>query len=100
VRRRFAFRTSRRREETIAVTADLDAALAAAGFALELFDQTPAQLIIRARLDAARAMLRDGDEAIGRIALACAYCDQSAFARQFKAAVGLTPARYRERAGS
>ena len=62
-----------------------------------LFGLTPAQLIIRARLDAARAMLREGDEPIGRIALACGYCDQSAFTRQFRAAVGLTPAQYRDR---
>ena len=34
---------------------------------------------------------------VAQIALACGYCDQSAFTRQFKAAVGLTPAQYRER---
>ena len=42
-------------------------------------------------------MLREGHAAIGTIALACGWCDQSALTRQFKAAVGLTPAQYRER---
>ncbi len=63
-----------------------------------LFGLTPAQLVIKTRIDAARALLRDGSAAIGEIALACGYCDQSALTRQFKAAVGLTPAQYRDRA--
>jgi AraC-like DNA-binding protein len=62
-----------------------------------LFGLTPAQLIIKTRLDAARRMLLEGKVPIGRIAVACGYCDQSAFTRQFKATVGLTPAQYRER---
>ena len=62
-----------------------------------LFGLTPAQLIIKTRVDTARRMLRDSEAPIGRIAVACGYCDQSAFTRQFKAAVGLTPAQYRER---
>ena len=61
-----------------------------------LFGLTPAQLIIRTRLDAARRMLAGGREPIGQIAVACGYCDQSAFTRQFRASVGLTPAQYRE----
>lgn len=63
-----------------------------------LFGLTPTQLIIKTRLDAARQMLREGKSPIGQVAVACGYCDQSAFTRQFKAAVGLTPAQYRERA--
>jgi AraC-like DNA-binding protein len=62
-----------------------------------LFGLTPAQLIIKTRLDAARRMLREGTSPVGQIAVACGYFDQSAFTRQFKAAVGLTPAQYRER---
>jgi AraC-like DNA-binding protein len=62
-----------------------------------LFGLTPAQLIIKTRLDAARRMLREGASPVGQIAVACGYFDQSAFARQFKAAVGLTPAQYRDR---
>ena len=62
-----------------------------------LFGLTPAQLVIKTRIDAARAMLQDTRIPIGAVALACGYCDQSALTRQFKAAVGLTPAQYRER---
>ena len=47
------------------------------------------------RIDAARRMLRESEAPIARIALACGYCDQSAFTRQFKAVTGLTPAQYR-----
>jgi len=64
-----------------------------------LFGLTPAQLVIKTRIDAARQMLQSAGSAIGTIALACGYCDQSALTRQFKAVVGLTPAQYRERAG-
>ena len=60
-----------------------------------LFGPSPPPLAIKVRVDAARRMLREGDDAIARIALSCGYCDQSAFTRQFKAATGLTPAQYR-----
>ncbi|HVN74809.1 MAG TPA: AraC family transcriptional regulator [Thermoanaerobaculaceae bacterium] len=63
-----------------------------------VFGLTPAQLVIKTRIDAARRMLQDTEETIGAIAQACGYCDQSALTRQFKVAVGLTPAQYRERA--
>jgi AraC-like DNA-binding protein len=36
-----------------------------------------------------------GDEPIAGIGLACGFADQSAFARQFKATVGMTPRDYR-----
>ncbi len=62
-----------------------------------LFGITPAQLVIKTRIDAARRRLAAGNEPIAGIAVACGYCDQSAFARQFKAVVGLTPAQYRRR---
>jgi AraC-like DNA-binding protein len=62
-----------------------------------LFGITPAQLVIKTRLDAARRLLSDSAEPVAAIALACGYCDQSAFTRQFKAAVGLTPLEYRRR---
>jgi AraC-like DNA-binding protein len=62
-----------------------------------LFGITPAQLIIKTRVDAARRMLAASDQPVAAIALDCGYCDQSAFTRQFKATVGLTPAQYRRR---
>ncbi|MFT3915874.1 MAG: AraC family transcriptional regulator [Anaeromyxobacteraceae bacterium] len=63
-----------------------------------LFGLTPAQLLKKRRLEAACALLRGGDRPVAEIALACGYGDQSAFTRQFKAVVGLSPVRYRERA--
>lgn len=60
-----------------------------------LFGLTPAQLITRVRTDAARAMLVEGSRSLTDIALACGYCDQSAFTRIFRATVGLTPGQYR-----
>jgi len=63
----------------------------------ELFGLTPARLVTKIRIDAARRMLREGEASIAQIAHDCGYCDQSAFTRQFKAAVGIPPARYRDR---
>ena len=60
-----------------------------------LFGLTASQLVIKVRVDAARRLLREGDAPIARVALACGYCDQSAFTRQFKAVTGLTPVQYR-----
>lgn len=61
-----------------------------------LFGLTPARLITRVRVDAACRMLQEENESIAEVAQACGYCDQSAFTRQFKAVVGMPPARYRE----
>lgn len=63
-----------------------------------LFGLTPAQLVKKTRVDAARALLRDGELPVAEVALRCGYADQSAFTRQFKAVAGLSPARYREQA--
>lgn len=60
-----------------------------------LFGLSASQLVIKVRVDAARRMLREGGAPISQVALACGYCDQSAFTRQFKAVTGLTPAQYR-----
>lgn len=60
-----------------------------------LFGLSASQLVIKVRVDAARRLLRAADAPIARVALACGYCDQSAFTRQFKAVTGLTPAQYR-----
>ena len=62
-----------------------------------LFGITPAQLVIKTRIDAARRLLAEDDEPVAGVAAACGYCDQSALTRQFKAVVGLTPAQYRRR---
>ncbi len=62
-----------------------------------LFGLTPAHLITRGRTEAARTMLAAGSRSLADIALACCFCDQSAFTRSFRATVGLTPGQYRTR---
>ncbi|MDC8757132.1 AraC family transcriptional regulator [Janthinobacterium fluminis] len=59
-----------------------------------IFHLTPRQMIIKTRLDAATALLA-GRQNITDIAIACGYHDHSAFTRQFKEKVGLTPSDYR-----
>lgn len=56
---------------------------------------TPVQLLARTRIDAAMQQLTQSCESVAKIAHACGYSDQSAFTRQFKAAVGMTPSRFR-----
>ena len=62
-----------------------------------IFQLTPRQLLTKARIDAASALLHDMRRSVAEIAQACGYGDQSAFTRQFKATVGLTPSAYRNR---
>ncbi len=59
-----------------------------------IFHLTPRQMLIKTRLDAATAMLA-GAASITDIAAACGYHDHSAFTRQFKEKVGVTPSDYR-----
>ena len=60
----------------------------------QLYRVTPRQLLARARLDAALALLAGGTS-IAAIAHACGYADHSAFARQFRRSTGLSPSGYR-----
>jgi len=62
-----------------------------------IFQLTPRQLLTKARIDAASTLLLDEHRSVADIAQACGYGDQSAFTRQFKATVGLTPSAYRNR---
>jgi AraC-like DNA-binding protein len=59
-----------------------------------LFQVGPRRYLIKLRLDRATAML-EGNDSIATIAHACGYADQSAFTRQFRAAVGITPSEFR-----
>lgn len=58
-----------------------------------VFQITPAQMLIKMRIDRAMEMLA-GDQPIVDIAPACGYSDQSAFTRQFRKVTGLTPGQY------
>ncbi|HKR75409.1 MAG TPA: AraC family transcriptional regulator [Rhodanobacter sp.] len=63
-----------------------------------VFQLTPQQWLTKLRIEEAMRLLH-GDEPIAGIGLACGFADQSAFARQFKATVGMTPRDYRSMAG-
>ena len=60
-----------------------------------IFHLTPLQLLTKVRLEAAAQMLASGDLSIAEVAHECGYSDQSAFCRQFKAAVDMTPSGFR-----
>lgn len=56
---------------------------------------TTGQWLLKQRLDRARQQLQTGETPIVEIAHNVGYADQSAFARQFRRATGLTPRQYR-----
>jgi AraC-like DNA-binding protein len=60
----------------------------------KIFHLTPRQLLLKTRLDAASRLLATEDSITG-VATQCGYNDHSAFTRQFKATVGITPSQYR-----
>lgn len=60
----------------------------------KVFHLTPRQILLKTRLDAATALLVKHDK-VTDVAALCGYTDHSAFTRQFKATVGLTPTEYR-----
>jgi len=64
-----------------------------------VFQITPQQMLTKLRIDAAMVMLRS-DDSIATISQSCGFADQSAFARQFKATVGLSPTEFRRVANS
>jgi AraC-like DNA-binding protein len=60
----------------------------------KVFHLTPRQVLLKTRLDAATALLVTNDK-VTDVAALCGYTDHSAFTRQFKATVGVTPTEYR-----
>jgi AraC-like DNA-binding protein len=60
-----------------------------------IFRVTPVQLLAKTRLEAATEMLAGGHATIAEVAHACGYSDHSAFCRQFKATVDMTPTEFR-----
>lgn len=59
-----------------------------------VFQLTPQQVLTKLRIEAAMRLLQSEDT-VASVGLACGFVDQSAFARQFKATVGMTPRAYR-----
>lgn len=62
-----------------------------------VFGMSAGELVIKSRIDEACRRLAGGDEPIGEIAQECGYADHSAFTRQFRARVGVTPKGFRAR---
>jgi PAS domain S-box-containing protein len=62
-----------------------------------LFHVTAGQYLVKVRIDAACKRLTGSPDPIAQIALDCGYSDQSAFSRQFKQAVGISPMAYRRK---
>jgi AraC-like DNA-binding protein len=81
------------RVHTLAQMADLSVAQLGRHF-LRVFQLTPQQVLTKLRIEAAMRMLH-GDESIATVGQACGFTDQSAFARQFKMTVGMTPRQFR-----
>ena len=48
------------------------------------------------RIASASRLLRETDQSVARIALACGFYDQSAFTRTFRAVTGVTLTQFRE----
>src|SRR5262249_2218862 len=59
-----------------------------------VFQLTPHRFLVKLRVERA-AHLLEGTEGIAAVAQACGYADHSAFTRQFRAVVGVTPSDYR-----
>ena len=62
-----------------------------------IFSMTPNHLISKTRLTAAARMLRDSNQSVSEISLACGFSDHSAFTRAFRAATGTSPSDFRKR---
>lgn len=65
----------------------------------QITGETPAKLLIKARIEQAKKYLRHSDLTIGMIAEALGYEHIYYFSRQFKHATGLTASEYRKRCG-
>ncbi|KGF83414.1 AraC family transcriptional regulator [Massilia sp. JS1662] len=61
----------------------------------KVFQHSPRQLLVQCRLTAARTLIEQNPGAkIAEIAYECGYTDHSAFSRQFKSYVGMSPSEY------
>jgi AraC-like DNA-binding protein len=61
-----------------------------------LFGLSAGQYLTRLRIELSCHQLRHTALPIAQIALACGYADQTAFTRQFRKVVGLSPLQYRK----
>lgn len=63
-----------------------------------VYGLSPNQLVLRARIDAARELLTAATVPLAEIAQRCGFYDQPSFTRQFTRLAGETPGQYRRRA--
>lgn len=61
-----------------------------------VFQVTAGQYIQKVRMEAAMRRLRESQDSLAQVAVECGYSDQSAFSRQFRLTVGLSPGQYRK----
>ena len=61
-----------------------------------MFGLSAGQYLTRLRIERASERLRRSEDPIAEIALDCGYADQTAFTRQFRKVVGLSPGQYRK----
>lgn len=61
-----------------------------------IFNLSMQQFIIKTRLSPATLQLTGSDQSIAQIAAECGFCDQAAFANQFRRFVGMSPSAYRK----
>ena len=64
-----------------------------------VFHLTPSQLITQARIQLSSRLLQESGDSVAEIAIACGYCDHSAFTRAFREATGVTPSQFRAAVG-
>lgn len=62
----------------------------------DMFGLSAGQYLTRLRISRASERLSRSDDPISELALDCGYADQTAFARQFRKIVGLSPLQYRK----
>jgi AraC-like DNA-binding protein len=60
------------------------------------FGLTPSQYIAKTRMAFASSLLRQTDQSVAEIALACGFYDHSAFTRAFHKVAGVSPSQFRE----
>ena len=63
------------------------------------FGVTPGQFIAKTRVTLASRLLRETDQSVAGIAVACGFYDHSAFTRAFRKLTGKTPTELRQRPG-
>jgi AraC-like DNA-binding protein len=61
------------------------------------FGASPRQYLVRVRVEHAAKLLRESDQTVSQIALACGFYDHAHFSRSFRRIMNLSPSQYRTR---